>query len=531
MPASVRLKLSVLMFLQYFVWGAWSVTLGTWLGGTLGFSGEQIGLAAGTTALAAMVSPFFVGMVADRFLATERVLGAMHVAGGAMLFYASTLERFGAFYAALFAYALCYMPTLALSNSLSFHQMQDAGREFPPIRVLGTIGWIVAGLVIGTLGLEATSTPMRIAAAGSLVLGAFCRTLPHTPPRPGRHATVAGVLGLDALELLGDRAFAVFALGSFLVCIPLQFYYAFANPFLNELQVANAAGKMTLGQMSEIGFMLVMPWCFRRLGVKYMLLVGMAAWTSRYVLFAYGDGSARMWMLYAGILLHGICYDFFFVTGQIYVDRKAPAHLRAAAQGLIAFVTLGVGMFIGSWTSGRVVDAFAGGPFGHEWDRIWLVPASGAAAVLLLFALLFRERTSDVTTVLFACVHNAGRSQMAAALFNRIADPAVARAVSAGTQPAGRVHPEVVSVMREVGIELAHAPTRRLTDALARSTQMLVTMGCGEQCPVVPRVRRVDWSIEDPKGKPPDEVRRIRDVIGRQVQELAQANGWARHRV
>jgi nucleoside transporter len=394
MSLAVRVKLSALMFLQYFVWGAWSVTLGTWLGQTLGFSGEQIGLVAGTTALAAMISPFFVGMIADRILATERILAALHILGGVILFYASTLSSFGPFYAVLLGYALCYMPTLALSNSLSFHQMKDPGREFPPIRVLGTIGWIVAGLVIGTLGLEATAAPMRIAAGGSLVLGLFCLALPHTPPRAGRRATLSDVLGLDALKLVRERSFAVFVLGSFLVCIPLQFYYAFANLFLNELQVSNAAGKMTLGQMSEIGFMLVMPWFFRRLGVKYMLVVGMAAWTMRYVLFAYGNAGSMVWMLYAGILLHGICYDFFFVTGQIYVDRKAPADLRAAAQGLIAFVTLGVGMFIGSWASGRVVDAFSVSG-GHAWDHIWLVPAAGAAAVLVLFALLFRSPEID----------------------------------------------------------------------------------------------------------------------------------------
>jgi nucleoside transporter len=379
------------MFLQYFVWGAWSVTLGTWLGQTLEFSGEQIGLAAGTTALAAMISPFFVGMVADRFLATERILAGLHVAGGLILFYASTMDRFGPFYGVLLAYALCYMPTLALSNSLSFRQMRDPSREFPPIRVLGTIGWIVAGLIVGTLAVEATGVPMQIAGAASLVLGLFCLALPHTPPARGaRRATLSDVLGLDALKLLRERSFAIFVLGSFLVCIPLQFYYAFANPFLNEIGVANAAGKMTLGQMSEIGFLLVMPWFFRRLGVKYMLLVGMVAWTSRYVLFAYGDNASAVWMLYGGILLHGICYDFFFVAGQIYVDQKAPSDLRAAAQGLIAFVTLGAGMFLGSWASGRVVDAFAvdGGP---AWDRIWLVPAAGAAGVLLLFALLFRE--------------------------------------------------------------------------------------------------------------------------------------------
>jgi nucleoside transporter len=394
MPLTIRLKLSTLMFLQYFVWGAWSVTLGTWLGQTLGFSGEQIGLAAGTTGLAAIISPFFVGMVADRFLASERILAALHLAGGAILFYASTMQSFGPFYVVLIAYALCYMPTLALSNSLSFHQMRDPGREFPPIRVLGTIGWIVQGLIIGSLGLEATAVPMRIAAIASIALGLFCFALPHTPPKSGRRATFSDIMGLDALRLLRDRSFAVFVLGSFLVCIPLQFYYAFANLFLNELMVEGAARKMTLGQMSEIGFMLLMPWCFRRMGVKVMLLVGMAAWATRYLLFAYGNASALMWMLYAGILLHGVCYDFFFVTGQIYVDKKAPIEVRAAAQGLIAFVTLGVGWFLGSWASGRVVDAFATSP-GHDWHRIWLVPAAGAAAVLLLFALFFRSKEAE----------------------------------------------------------------------------------------------------------------------------------------
>lgn len=396
MPSTIRLKLSVMMFLEYFVWGAWYVTMGTWLGQTLRFSGEQIGLAYGTTALAAMISPFFVGMVADRFFSTERLLAILHVCGGALLFLASTRTTFGPLYAVLLAYTLCYMPTLALTNSLSFRQMADPSREFPGVRVLGTIGWIVAGLAIGTLGLEPTAVPMRIAASASVILGLFSLALPHTPPmRTGGRPTLSDVLGLEALKLMRDRNFAVFVLGSFLVCIPLQFYYAFTNPFLNEIGVTNAAGKMTLGQMSEIGFMLVMPWFFRRLGVKYMLLVGMAAWTTRYVLFAMGDNDALVWMLYGGILLHGICYDFFFVTGQIYVDQKAPGDLRAAAQGFIAFVTLGVGMFIGSWLSGLVVDLFSStvdGAVRHAWDRIWLVPAFGAGGVLLLFALLFRER-------------------------------------------------------------------------------------------------------------------------------------------
>ncbi len=391
MTASVRAKLSAMMFLQYFVWGAWYVTMGTWLGQTLHFTGEQIGLAAGTTALAAMISPFFVGMVADRLMATERILAALHVLGGIVLFFASMQTTFGGFYGVLLIYTLCYMPTLALSNSLSFRQMQDPGREFPPIRVLGTIGWIVAGLVIGTLGLEATGTPLQIAGGASILLGLFCLALPHTPPlekAAGQRVTWGDIVGLDALKLMGERSFAVFVIGSFLICIPLQFYYAFANLFLNEIHVSNAASKMTLGQGSELFFMLVMPWFFRRLGVKWMLLVGMMAWTARYAFFAFGNNADLVWMLYAGIVLHGICYDFFFVTGQIYVDTKAPGDLRAAAQGLIAFVTLGVGMFIGSWASGRVVDAFVSGG-GHNWQRIWLVPAGASAVVLLLFALFF----------------------------------------------------------------------------------------------------------------------------------------------
>jgi nucleoside transporter len=388
---NTRVKLSAMMFLQYFVWGAWSVTMGTWLSATLRFSGEQVGLAYGTTAMAAMISPFFVGMIADRFFATERLLAVLHLAGGVFLFYASAQTSFVPLYAVLLAYTLCYMPTLALSNSLSFHQMEDPAKEFPSVRVLGTIGWIVAGLVVGAMKIEATPVPMRIAAAGSVLLGVFSLALPHTPPkRASRRTTWREAIGLDALKLLRDPSFAVFVAGSFLICIPLQFYYTFTNPFLNELRVSNAAGKMTLGQMSEIFFMLVMPWFFRRLGVKAMMLVGMAAWAARYALFAAGANDGLVAMLYAGILLHGVCYDFFFVTGQIYIDQRAPADLRGAAQGFIAFVTLGVGMLIGSWLSGRVVDYFVL-PGGHLWERIWLVPAAGATAVLLLFAILFRS--------------------------------------------------------------------------------------------------------------------------------------------
>jgi nucleoside transporter len=398
---SSRVRLQVMMFLQYFVWGCWWVTLGTYLSTTRKFSGEQIGLAYGTAALAAMLSPFFVGMIADRFFATQRILAVLHLVGAAILYGASQIDDFSVLYWTLLLYYLCYMPTLALTNSISFHHLSDPAREFPGVRVLGTIGWIAAGLLVGWQGIEATATPMQLGAASSVLLGLFCLALPDTPPKAkGEAASVASMLGLDALVLMKSWSFTVFVIGSFLICIPLQFYYSFTNLFLNEIGVVNAAGKMTLGQMSEIGFMLLMPLFFVRLGVKKMLLIGMAAWAIRYVLFAYGNAGPNMWMLYIGILLHGICYDFFFVTGQIYVDKKASVQIRGAAQGFIAFVTLGVGGFIGTWLAGRVVDMYTtktGDVAVHDWRSIWLVPAAAAAGVIVLFALTFFDKVDETT--------------------------------------------------------------------------------------------------------------------------------------
>jgi nucleoside transporter len=396
MKILIKARLASMMFLEYFIWGAWYVTLGTWLSQSLRFSGAQIGLVAGTTAVGAIVSPFLVGIIADRLFATQKVLAAVHLLGGALLLAASMRTSFVPVYVLVLLYALCYMPTLALTNSLAFRQMKDPKTEFGPIRVLGTGGWIVAGLLIGTLRLEATSIPMRIAAAASFLMAVYSLTLPNTPPlMRAVKFRVQDLFPVEVRRLFREPSFAIFAAASFLICVPLQFYYAFTNLYLNEAGVKNAAGKMTGGQMSELFCMLLIPWFFRRLGVKYMLIAGMSAWALRYVLFAYGNSGSAMWMLWLGILLHGICYDFFFVTGQIYVDRKAPIALRAAAQGMITLITYGAGMLLGSWLSGYVVDLYtrtaADGSTTHAWRSIWLISAACSAAVLVLFFFTFKE--------------------------------------------------------------------------------------------------------------------------------------------
>ena len=413
LPSSVRVRLSAMMFLQFFVWGAWFVTLSTYLGQGLNFAGTDIGRAYTTMPWGAIVAPFLVGMIADRFFAAEKVLGVLHLVGAVLLWQSANVTSPRALFWVLLGYALCYNPTLALVNAVSFNQMKSPEKQFPAVRVFGTIGWIVAGLIVGSLGLEATATPLRIAAGCSALLGIFSFFLPRTPPKAlGHKVTVRDVLGLDALTLMRDRSFAVFVGGSLLICIPLSFYYSFTNLFLNERGVVNAAGKMTMGQLSEVFFMLVMPFFFVRLGVKKMMLVGMLAWTVRYLLFAFGqnhplavagmtadgliDALFFVSMYYLGILLHGICFDFFFVTGQIYVDNTAPKKIQASAQGFITLITYGVGMLIGAEISGRVVEARqvmkAGAIVGHQWTAIWLVPAAMAFVVVVLFALLFKER-------------------------------------------------------------------------------------------------------------------------------------------
>jgi nucleoside transporter len=400
MDTNIYFRLSLMMFLQFFVWGAWFVTLGTHLG-QIGFTGSEIGYAYLMNNLAAIVSPFFVGMIADRFFASQKVMGVLHLLGGVIIYLFADVTAVGFLIFGLFLYNLTYMPTLALVNAVSFRQMESPDAQFPKVRVWGTIGWIVAGLAIWFIQknlfaeIEQSSIPMKMAAAASVLLGLYSFTLPNTPPQNvGKKVSAGEVLGLRTLRLLKDKSFFVFVLCSLLISIPLAFYYNFTNPFLNDLGMEGSAGKMTFGQMSEVVFMILMPWFFVRLGVKKMLLVGMLAWVARYALFANGNLGQMEWMLYAGILMHGVCYDFFFVTGQIYVDKKASGDIRASAQGFIALITYGVGLGLGSILSGKVVDAFTASGV-KDWATIWWIPCALAAAIALLFAVTFKDRATD----------------------------------------------------------------------------------------------------------------------------------------
>ena len=392
MRSTTRVQLSVMMFLEYFVWGAWYVTMGTYMGENLHSTGLQIGAAFSALAIATMISPFFVGLIADRFFAAQRIMGVLHLLGGVLLFLATRVTDNTTFYWVILFYSLLYMPTIALSNSVAFSQMSDPGKQFPWIRVFGTLGWIVAGLLIGYLGIEKTGNTFYMAAAVSVVLGLFSFILPNTPPKAKTaEVTASQALGTEAFVLFKSKSYAIFFIAAILVCIPLSFYYGFANPFLNEIGMQNAAGKMILGQVSEGVFILAIPFLFNSIGVKNMLLLGMAAWILRYVCFAYGDIGSNEWMLYAGIILHGVCYDFFFVTGYMYTEKKAGPGIKNAAQGLFTFATYGVGMFIGTWFSGFVVDNYKSGE-GHNWMKVWFVPAYIALGVLIYFILFFREK-------------------------------------------------------------------------------------------------------------------------------------------
>jgi len=393
--AFLKTRLGLMMFLEYVIWGSWYVTISTYLTQTLHFSGTQAGAVFGTVSVASLVSPFFVGLVADRFFATERVMSVLYVLSAIFVFMVTRVETFGAVYTLMLAFCLCYFPTIALTNSITMQQVADPGRDFPPIRTMGTLGWIVINLIVGFMRVEAGTTPFLLASIACVVMAVYSIVaLPHTPPPArGQQVTLRRVLGLDALAMMKQRTFAVFAVASVLACIPLTFYYSFTNAYLNEVGVVNAAGKMSLGQMSELVMMLSMPFIFRIASVRAILLTGLAAWAGRYLLLAYGNPGPGMWMFYIAIVLHGVCYDFFFVTGQLYTDQEAPAHLRSTAQGFITFITYGVGMLIGSLLSGTALDYFsAAAPSGvvRDWHSFWISSAIMSAAIGVFVLIWFR---------------------------------------------------------------------------------------------------------------------------------------------
>ena len=402
MKNSVRAQLCFMMFLEFFIWGAWFVTLGTFLGNNLKATDGEIAVAFSTQSWGAIIAPFVIGIIADRYFNAERILGILHIVGAILMYTMYGTTEFSVFYLLVLGYMILYMPTLALVNSISFNQMNNRAKEFSMVRVFGTLGWIIAGLSISYLfnwdkdaniGEGLLRNTFLMTAIASLILGLFSFTLPKTPPKAStsEKLNIKEILGLDSLSLFKDRNFLIFFISSVLICIPLAFYYQNANPFLVEIGMENPTGKMTLGQLSEIVFMLLLPYFFTRFGFKKTILVAMAAWVVRYLLFAFGDEGELGFMLLIGIALHGICYDFFFVSGQIYTDSKAGDKFKSSAQGLITLATYGVGMLIGFWVAGKISTNYILSDGSHNWETIWIYPAGFALVVFILFGVFFKS--------------------------------------------------------------------------------------------------------------------------------------------
>jgi nucleoside transporter len=402
MKKSIYFRLSLMMFLEFFIWGGWFVTLGTFLGNNLSATGAETGMAYSTQSWGAIVAPFIIGLIADRFFNAEKILAVLHLIGAVLMYQMSQATEFNTFYPYVLGYMIAYMPTLALVNSIAFNQLTDPAKQFPFIRVWGTAGWIVAGWLISLLfkwdsmsgisdGLLANTCFMT--AIASALLGFFSFTLPKTPPSANKSEkpSISEILGLDALKLLNDRTFLVFFISSVFICIPLAFYYQTLSPFLTESSVENSTAWASTGQISEVLFMLLLPFFFKKFGFKKTILVGMLAWAARYLLFSYGNTGELFFMIIMGILLHGVCYDFFFVSGQIYTDSKAGEKVKSAAQGLITLATYGVGMLVGFYIAGKITDANLLADGGHTWQSIWTFPAIFAIAVFVIFAFLFKN--------------------------------------------------------------------------------------------------------------------------------------------
>ncbi|UOB19180.1 MFS transporter [Abyssalbus ytuae] len=402
MNKKIQFQLSLMMFLEFFIWGGWFVTLGSFLGNNLQATGAETAMAYSTQSWGAIIAPFIIGLIADRFFNAERILGFLHLIGAFLMYQMSQSAEFSGFYPYVLGYMILYMPTLALVNSVSFNQMKDPAKQFPFVRVFGTIGWIIAGWVISfafkwdsieNIQNGMLSNTFMMVSIASLVLGVFSFTLPKTPPKvsKGEKVSLADIIGLDALKLLKDRNFLMFFLSSVLICIPLAFYYQNISPFLTEKQVENSTAWASLGQVSEVLFMLLLPFFFKKYGFKKTILFGMLAWGIRYLLFAFGNAGDLFFMFVIGIALHGICYDFFFVSGQIYTDSKAGEKIKSAAQGLITLATYGVGMLIGFWVAGKIVDSHLLAAGEHDWKQIWIFPAIFAFGVMILFTIFFKN--------------------------------------------------------------------------------------------------------------------------------------------
>jgi nucleoside transporter len=399
MQSSLKVKLSAFNFLQYFIWGAWYVSMGTYLANTLKFGGQEIGAAYGAFAIGSMISPFFVGLIADRYFASEKMLAVLGVLGGAVMCLLPRLTTFGSFYPALILYCALYAPTLALGNSLAFHNLEDSKADFPRVKRFASVGWIVGGLVLSAMNGEQSAIQWYLAGGASILCGLFSLTLPHTPPKKtGAGVRIGDVLGLDALALLKKPAFAVFILCMFLICIPLYFYFVMTGIYLTEMNWTGIAGKMTLAQVADVITLSLLPWILKRFGYKKTIVLGILAWALRYFLLAGSVNFAVMSaaLIFGAIVLHGVCYDFLFIAGQLYVDDESSEKVRGACQGFIAFILWGAGAFVGTMLAGKVLGMYtitdaAGVVVGHHWTKIWLTPAFLSLGVMVVCVLFFRD--------------------------------------------------------------------------------------------------------------------------------------------
>jgi nucleoside transporter len=396
MQTQLKIKLSIFMFLQYFIWSSWYMTLGSYLGTVLKFNGEQIGLAYGAFAWGAILSPFIVGLIADRFFASEKIIAVLGIVGGLVMLYIPQLKTFGSVYPMLILYCTLYAPTLALGNSVSMTHLADAKKDFPFVKIFSAVGWIAGGVVLSQLKAEQSTLQYYLAGGSSMVFGLFALALPHTPPKKkGQNVSLGEVLGLDALALLKKPAFAIFILCMFLICIPLYFYFVNLGTYLTQLKWADMAQKMTLAQVSDILFLVLLPLMLKKLGYKKTIMLGILAWVIRYFMFSASASSTGTVLIFGAILLHGVCYDFLFIAGQLYVDGEANERIRGAAQGLIAIILWGFGSLVGTYLAGRVMDmnklATPRGDITHDWAAIWATPAWIAVGVLVLFLIFFRE--------------------------------------------------------------------------------------------------------------------------------------------